>query len=121
MNSKTATLLKHAEAALKARVPQITEVFIDKDGNGDAYLVCRYKVPFLMQATGEVTYGDAAVSERLFRGFGFLEALDLITGFFTPSRRAYLAAQPAELVEADRRAREAGGFLHPDRYLECTA
>ena len=120
MNSKTATLLKHAEAALKARVPQITSVTLERDDEGQ-YLMCRYKVPFLMQATGQVTYGDAAVSERLYRNFGFLEALELVTGFFTPSRRAFLAAQPAELVEADRRAREAGGFLHPDRYLECAA
>lgn len=120
MNKKTATLLKHAFAALTARVPQITSVTLERDDEGQ-YLMCRYEVPFYMEATGEVTYGEAAVSERLYRNIGFLEALELITGFFTPARRAYLAAQPAELIEAERRAREAGCFLHPDLYLKFAA
>jgi len=120
MNPVHTTLVRHFREALKARIPQVEEVSLHDDEFGQ-YLTVQYWLPFYMEATGEVTRHLTAVSEHLRGQSDLVNAMELVTGFFNDNRRAYIAADDAEIRRAYGRAQEAGGYFHPDRFIEYAA
>lgn len=117
MNPVHINLVYQFEKALKARVPQVQHVKLNKDEFGE-YLMVQYWLPFYMEATGEVTRHLTCVSELLRGNDDLLNAMELVTGFFNENRKAYIAATDNEIRTAYYKAQEAGGYFHPDRYLE---
>ena len=117
-NHQTLTLVAHFEKALMARVPQVKQVQLYNDQQFGEYLTVQYELPFYMEATGEVTRHLTAVSEQVYGAQGLLTAMELVTGFFNENRKAYIAAEDHEIRAAYTRAQEAGGYFHPDQYLE---